>query len=84
MDDAVSEHLAAKNPTCEHKRNKFKEEYGISDDMCFANYKDLFAKGKLAYSFIICTQDKMHLEPTLPIATIPQTMKKAYSREWAF
>ena len=32
--------------------------------MCFCDYKELFTKGKLADSVIICTQDKMHLEPT--------------------
>ena len=48
----------------EQKRNEFKKDYDIADDMCFCDYKELFAKGKLADSVIICTQDKMHLEPT--------------------
>ncbi len=47
-----------------HKRNKFKTEYDLSDDMCFSSYEELFLKGKLADAVLICTQDKMHLEPT--------------------
>ena len=48
----------------EQKRSQFQKDYDIADDMCFSDYKELFAKGKLADSVIICTQDKMHLEPT--------------------
>ncbi len=48
----------------EDKRIKFKKTYAITDDMCFNSYKDLFSKGRLADCVIICTQDKMHLEPT--------------------
>ena len=48
----------------EQKRNQFKKNYNIADEMCFSDYRDLFSKGKLADSVIICTQDKMHLEPT--------------------
>ena len=48
----------------EQKRNQFKKDYDIADDMCFCDYKELFSKGKLADSVMICTQDKMHLEPT--------------------
>ncbi|MBR5614399.1 MAG: Gfo/Idh/MocA family oxidoreductase [Clostridia bacterium] len=48
----------------EQKRNQFKQNYDIADDMCFKDYHELFAKGRLADSVIICTQDKMHLEPT--------------------
>ena len=48
----------------EQKRRQFKKEYDIADDMCFCDYRELFSKGKLADGVIICTQDKMHLEPT--------------------
>ncbi len=48
----------------ENKRMSFKKDYDISDDMCFSDYRDLFSLGKLADSVIICTQDRMHLEPT--------------------
>ncbi len=49
----------------DYKRNQFKENYAISDSMCFTDYRDLFKRGKLADCVIICTQDRMHLEPTL-------------------
>jgi len=48
-----------------YKREQFKEKYNISDDMCFEDYHEFFAKGRLADAVLICTQDKMHLEPTL-------------------
>lgn len=47
------------------KREEFKKKYNISDSMCFAGYKELFEHEKLADAVIICTQDRMHLEPTL-------------------
>lgn len=47
------------------KREQFKKNYGIQEDMCFEDYKDLFKLGKLADSVIICTQDRMHTQPTL-------------------
>ena len=33
--------------------------------MCFTDYKDLLALGKIADFAMICTQDKMHIEPAL-------------------
>lgn len=48
----------------ENRRTQFARDYDIPDVMCFADYKELFAKGKLADSVIICTQDKTHLEAT--------------------
>ncbi|MDP4133792.1 MAG: Gfo/Idh/MocA family oxidoreductase [Bacillota bacterium] len=49
----------------ELKRNNFKELYQISDDMCFSDYRELFKRDRLADCVLICTMDKMHLEPTL-------------------
>ncbi len=73
----------------EQKRNQFKKDYDIPDNMCFSDYNELFSKGRLADSVIICTQDKMHLEPTRlavkcgyhillekPIATTPEELSK--------
>lgn len=48
-----------------HKRREFCSEYGISEKMAFADYKELFKKGRLADAVLICTQDRMHLEPAL-------------------
>lgn len=73
----------------EQKRSNFQKDYDIADDMCFADYRELFKKGRLADSVIICTQDKMHLEPTRmavecgyhillekPIATTPEELNE--------
>lgn len=47
------------------KREQFCRNYGIAEDMCFEEYSDFFAKGRLADAVLICTQDRMHIEPTL-------------------
>ncbi len=47
------------------KREQFRVNYNISEDMCFDDYKTFFKKGKIADAVIICTQDRMHIEPTL-------------------
>lgn len=49
----------------EKKRTEFQRTYEIPSDMVFSDYRILFSKGRLADAVIICTQDKMHLEPTL-------------------
>ncbi len=46
------------------KRKEFQKDYGIADDMCFSDYHDLFEHSRLADAVLICTQDKMHIEPT--------------------
>lgn len=47
------------------KRTEFCKEYDIPDNMAFTDYNELFSKGRLADAVIICTQDKLHLQPTL-------------------
>ena len=47
------------------KREEFCREYGVGADMAFAGYAELFARERLADAVLICTQDRMHLEPTL-------------------
>ncbi|MDD6215070.1 MAG: Gfo/Idh/MocA family oxidoreductase [Firmicutes bacterium] len=47
------------------KRSEFCSEYNIAENMAFANYRQLFRKGRLADAVLICTQDRMHLEPAL-------------------
>lgn len=47
------------------KREQFRDAYAIEENMCFADYKELFSKGRLADAVLICTQDRMHMEPTL-------------------
>lgn len=47
------------------KREQFQARYDLPDDMCFSDYKVMFSKGRLADAVLICTQDRMHIEPTL-------------------
>ncbi len=49
----------------EQKRENFRKQYGISEDYCFKDYKDLLNSPKLADGVLICTQDRMHLEPAV-------------------
>lgn len=47
------------------KREYLKKLHNISDDMAFESWEEMFAKEKLADIAMICTQDKMHVEPAL-------------------
>lgn len=49
----------------ESRRNVIKERHGISEEMCFTDWKPLLEKGKIADVAVIATMDKQHLEPTL-------------------
>ncbi|MFD0715966.1 Gfo/Idh/MocA family protein [Paenibacillus sp. GCM10027626] len=42
-----------------------KQRHGIDETMCFTDWRDLLARPKLADAVLICTQDKMHFEPTM-------------------
>ena len=47
------------------RRNNIKNMFGISDDKCFTDYRDILAQPKIADIAIIATQDSMHTEPAL-------------------
>ncbi len=47
------------------RRDYIKETHGISDDMCFDDYKPLLALGKIADVAVIATQDRLHFEPAM-------------------
>ena len=47
------------------RREATKKAYGLSDDMCFENWDDCFAQGKLADIAVIATQDKEHYIPAM-------------------
>ena len=47
------------------KREAFRKQYGIREDQCFNDYKDLLEKPKMADGILICLQDRMHFEPTI-------------------
>lgn len=47
------------------KREYLKGKFGVSEDMCFENYKELLSIPKCAEIAMICTQDRMHYEPSM-------------------
>ncbi len=49
----------------ESRRDAVKESHGIPEEMCYAEWQPLLAKGKIADIAVIATMDKQHLEPTL-------------------
>lgn len=46
-------------------REFIKEEYQLSDDMCFESWEDILAQPKFADVAIIATMDRMHYAPTM-------------------
>ncbi len=49
----------------DERRQIFKEQHKIADDMCFSSWEQLVNKPKLADAMLICTQDRMHFYPTI-------------------
>ncbi len=49
----------------EEKRNKFAKLHKIPIEMQFSSYDDLFEKGKIADCAMVCTPDRLHIEPVL-------------------
>lgn len=47
------------------RRHAFCETYGIAENMAFDGWQSLFSQRRLADAVLICTQDRMHLAPTL-------------------
>ncbi|MDD7267949.1 MAG: Gfo/Idh/MocA family oxidoreductase [Lachnospiraceae bacterium] len=45
------------------RRELFAGKHGIPEELCFESYGELLAKDKLADCAMVCTQDRMHLEP---------------------
>jgi predicted dehydrogenase len=48
-----------------HRRIKFATLHNISNEMCFMSWEQLLDKEKVADVAFICTQDQMHVEPTI-------------------
>lgn len=60
--DAEIVAVADPNPV---RRNNVRESFGLDKSDCYASWKELLTGPKLADAVFICTQDQMHLEPTL-------------------
>ena len=47
------------------RRDAFVSRFGLDEKHVFTDWKDLLAQPKFADVVFVCTQDKMHVEPTL-------------------
>ena len=47
------------------RRNAIKQKHNLPDEMCFTNWDDLFALGKIADLVLITTMDRQHFEPAM-------------------
>ena len=47
------------------KRKKYMRDFGLTEERCFADWKDILAKPKMADIAIIATVDNMHYEPAM-------------------
>ncbi|AZN43150.1 Gfo/Idh/MocA family protein [Paenibacillus albus] len=47
------------------RRERFAQTYEISEANTFSDWEDFLTRPKMADAVIICTQDKMHFEPTI-------------------
>lgn len=45
--------------------DKFKDLHKIPEENCFRDWEQLLEKPKMADAVVICTQDRMHFEPTI-------------------
>ena len=56
--------VAVAEPNIE-RRERFKKLHNIPNDMCFESWEDLLNQPRLSDAVLICTQDRMHFQPTL-------------------
>lgn len=47
------------------RREQFQKMYGLEDGACFSHWEDLLKQPRMADIAIICTQDRMHYQPTV-------------------
>lgn len=47
------------------RRAAFAREHGIPSERRFARWEDLLARDRLAEGALVCTQDQLHVEPTI-------------------
>lgn len=47
------------------RRKAFAEEYGISEEFCFEDYKEVLSRERFADCVLVCTPDHQHFEPVM-------------------
>lgn len=61
--------LAVAEPR-EVRRRKFAAEHNLNAGDAVADWRELAGRGRMADAVLICTQDRMHLEPALAFAEL--------------
>ena len=56
--------VAVAEPDTE-RRKRLSEEHGISEEMCFETWEEVFEREKFADGVIISTMDRMHVDPAV-------------------
>ena len=54
----------------EFYQDRLAEQHGIPPELCFADWRELAARPKLADGVIIATQDAMHIDPAIALANL--------------
>lgn len=48
-----------------NRRENIRQKHNIPENMCFEDYEELFALGKIADLAVVCTQDQLHYDPAM-------------------
>ncbi|AWZ03905.1 MULTISPECIES: Gfo/Idh/MocA family oxidoreductase [unclassified Streptomyces] len=54
----------------EVRRTRFAATHGIAPEGAVADWKDVLARGKIADAVLICTPDRLHVEPAVAFAAL--------------
>ncbi|MFO1492547.1 MAG: Gfo/Idh/MocA family oxidoreductase [Kiritimatiellia bacterium] len=52
----------------EHLRNRLADQHGVAPENRFASYEDLAQRPRLCDAALVCTQDRMHVQPVEALA----------------
>lgn len=58
----------------ESRREDIRRKHDIPEEMCFTDWKDLLALGKIADVAVICTMDQQHYEPAMKAISLKYDM----------
>jgi predicted dehydrogenase len=47
------------------RRERFRQEHGLTEDQCFEDWQELLARPRLADALLVCTQDRLHFAPVM-------------------
>ncbi|MDU5144528.1 MAG: Gfo/Idh/MocA family oxidoreductase [Paenibacillus dendritiformis] len=65
LEHPVEAEVVAVAEPVEERRMSFQQAHRLPDEMCFADWREMMNRPKLADAVLICTQDYMHYGPTM-------------------